>query len=205
MLDQQQYSSHWQRNLRRRPSPQQPNVNVPAPPDPTGISPDADHSSHQINGSSITSLIDENETAFPQPPMVRERIQSLHRQEPCRLAWEHLLNHNRENSQANADWYPFKNELGLLLFAGRYDPSLNITRAVLQYFLKILRTLQKAGHIVPEYDIPKAAQTVEEWWKFIPQPPICKISNHFCTLYSTCQTTFSKCILCFVLHKIFSI
>lgn len=76
----------------------------------------------------------------------------------------------------------FKNELGLLLFAGRYDPSLAITRAALQYFLKILRTLQKAGHIAAEYDIPKAAQTVEERWNFIPQPPICQVSNHFFTL-----------------------
>ena len=114
----------------------------------------------------------EEKWQWPPPETIFAKISTLDEHDANRLAWETLLKHDIPNTAADTDWYPFRNELGLLLFVGRYDPKLGITRNIIQYFLKILRTLQANGHITRDYVIPKNATTVETWWKYIPQPPV---------------------------------
>lgn len=84
MLQQQPYSSHWQRNLTRRPAAQQQNIHVDNQQNEPDLGDNVDHSSHPSDDSSIISLFDENAVGFPDAKMVRERIQPMHPKEPCR-------------------------------------------------------------------------------------------------------------------------
>lgn len=145
---------------------------------------------------------------YPNPNQLRNLIDGLPPHDPSKIAWEKLLSHEKENSLAEPDWYPFRNELCLLLWLGRYNPSLNITRSILQYFLKLLRTLQVNGHLNDEYFVPSNATTIEKWWDFIPKPPqglfvVCHVCFFFCFVYPcTFFISFilapSACTFCFV-------
>ena len=75
---------------------------------------------------------------WPHPKTIIQEVSKLTDDDANRLALETLLKHDIPNTAADTDWYPFRNEL--LLFVARYDPKLGITRNIIQYFLKILRT-----------------------------------------------------------------
>ena len=109
---------------------------------------------------------------WPPTAQVTALLDTLPDNDPNKIAWQTLIDHNKWNSKADPDWYPFRNELHFLLFLARFDPNLGITRQIIQIFLDILQTLQKNGHITDTYNIPKHATTVEKWWQFIPKPPI---------------------------------
>ena len=142
--------------------------------DPSSFS-DSDPSSSQSCYSS------EREYRIPTEREMIEMLQQLTDDNPTKRAWTNLIEFKEANKNATAEWFPFENELGLLLFVGRYDPQLSITRAIIQFFIKILRTLQENGHLNANYSIPKDASTVEKWMKNIPTPPIgkpCTLSLH---------------------------
>lgn len=131
----------------------------------------SEHYNNEIN-SDTDSYSDSDDWDFPTPDDVSQEINQLENLNPNKLAWQALLEHDDENSKAHVDWYPWRNELCMLLFLCRYDPTYGMTRNIIQCFLDILRTMKKNGHITANYFIPKDASTVEKWWKFIPKPPI---------------------------------
>ena len=115
----------------------------------------------------------ENELPWSWPPTeeVLNVIGQLPADDTGRLAWESLLFHDCESTKADPDWYPWRNELCMMLFLCRYDPTFSISRNAIQCFIFILKTLQQNGHLNQRYWIPKHANTVERWWKWLPKPP----------------------------------
>ena len=108
---------------------------------------------------------------WPSSDQVTRVIGQLPDDDTGRLAWEALLHHDCESTKADADWYPWRNELCMMLFLCRYDPTFSISRNAIQCFIWILKTLQQNGHFNGRYWIPKHANTVERWWKWLPKPP----------------------------------
>jgi hypothetical protein len=109
---------------------------------------------------------------FPDSELLRQQLQSLSDDDnPSREAWQALLDHDKENTNASHRWYPFRNEACFLLWLGRYDPTLTMTRHMLRWILKLLRTLQRNKIIIETYHLPKDPTTIEKWWQYVPTPP----------------------------------
>ena len=87
-------------------------------------------------------------------------------------AWVNLLQQETDIPGATYEWFPFPNALYLLLFIGRYDPTLAITRNIINYFIKILKTLKQQGFISNNYKIPGDGSEVERLWSHLPQLPL---------------------------------
>ena len=96
----------------------------------------------------------------------------MHADTHIKKGWEALLNQKTSIPDASNEWFPFPNALYLFLFIGRYDPSLAITRNIIKYFIKILKTLQNQGFIAPIYKIPSDGSEIERLWEHLPQLPL---------------------------------
>lgn len=131
-----------------------------------------DSDSNNDNDNESICSDDSNEWNYPPPQTVYDTINNLPETDPNKVAWLSLLQHESTNSKASPDWYPWRNELCVLLFLCRFDATYGITRNIIQCFLNILLTLKERGHINNEYFIPTDASTIEKWWDFIPKPPI---------------------------------
>ena len=115
--------------------------------------------------------IDNNE--LPDTRRILNSVDSLPDNDPNKIAWLSLINHNCESKFGDInDWYPFGNELCFLLFVGRYDPDRAITREIITFFCSILHTLKQNGHLNGEYFVPKNGNVIETWWKHLPTPPM---------------------------------
>lgn len=132
---------------------------------------DSQHSEEDSVDRSSSLSSDNNQWRFPTTQQIREEINNLPQQDPCRLAWESLLTSAIANDKDTPEWSPFNNGLCFMLFLLRYHPTLAVTRETMDNFLLILLTLQQQGIIDDEYYIPKCATTIEKWWCFIPKPP----------------------------------
>lgn len=109
---------------------------------------------------------------MPDQQHLQQELNNLRDDDKSQIAWNSLIKHNKSNKNASYQHYPFVNTACSLLFFGRFNPTLGITRNITQWVLTLLRTLQVEGHLDSEYFIPKDASTIEKWWKYIPQPPL---------------------------------
>ena len=114
---------------------------------------------------------DQSDLEWPPTEEVLNVINQLPPTDAGRQAWEALIWHDCESTKADLDWYPWRNELCMLLFLCRYDPTYSISRNAIRCFIYILKTLQQNGHLRRDYWIPKYANTIEKWWKWLPKPP----------------------------------
>ena len=85
---------------------------------------DYNNTDTEINSNDSDNTDDsEHKWWWPDTAFVEKKLQQLQRDDPSVLAWRTLMEHDIPSTKASKDWYPFRNELGVLLFAGRYDPS----------------------------------------------------------------------------------
>ena len=111
----------------------------------------------------------------PDAQYIKDKLENIPDNNPSKKAWQALFESTHVNENATTEWFPFENELGLMLFIARYDPQLNLTREHIKFFLLVLRTLQNHGILDANYFVPKSAYTIETWKKYIPKPPLCML------------------------------
>lgn len=167
------YRSYWAPRRRSNSHPANPGEEEDLNSDSSGETQndanENDNSDHSLDQNEENH---NNEWQYPSTEEVIRVINTLPPTDPSRVAWAALVEHKKGNKNAHPDWYPWRNELHMLLFLCRFDPDIGFTRTTITYVLKILKTLQKNGHIHEDYNIPKAAQTIENWWCYLPEPPI---------------------------------
>jgi hypothetical protein len=117
---------------------------------------------------------------MPDQQEIINLINNLPRNDIRRKSWESLISHNKTNKYATEMWYPFRNEICLMLFLGLQDQQLSMTRKLLQWFIWFLNTLQDRHIIGQEYWLPKSSQTVESWINLFPNVPF---SYFICFIY----------------------
>ena len=111
----------------------------------------------------------------PDAQYIKRKLANIEDNNPSKKAWQALFESTHVNENATTEWFPFENELGLMLFIARYDPQLSLTREHIKFFLLVLRTLQNHGILDTNYFVPKSAYTIETWKKYIPKPPFCML------------------------------
>ena len=118
-------------------------------------------------------------------PNTNNQAENKYDDEHVKQAWETLLQQKTSIPDSTHEWFPFPNALYLFLFVARYDPTIVITRNIINFFIKILKTLQQQGVIKPDYNIPSDGIVIERLWEHIPQLPLGKCHNIYpCTHYT---------------------
>ena len=110
---------------------------------------------------------------FPNPNVLRDQLSRLPATNESVIGWSALINFNKTNNAANPDWYPFVNEFDFLSFALMNNPKLGVTHQIMNFVIKIMKTLKNNGVIDEEYKIPANALAIVRRWDTIPQPPVC--------------------------------
>ena len=108
---------------------------------------------------------------WPSVHEVIDKITTLQPDDDIRRAWQTILKQETNIPNATADWHPFPNVLWVLLFLGRYDKKLGITRSIINFFIQILKTLKQQGKLDSQYNIPGDGSTLEKLWDQFPELP----------------------------------
>ena len=116
---------------------------------------------------------------WPDQEQLRVQLNNLSPNDPSRLAWENLIDHENVNKNASNEWYPGRNIVDYLLFVGKNDPNWGMTRKMLQWIVDLLLTLQVEGYLDEDLKIPTNATTIEKWWIYIPKPPTSLVNCYF--------------------------
>ena len=182
--------SHW-RLARRNHNNNLPSLwHEPQPPFEEIIVSNVEEDDFQVPAPLAPQQNDISDWKWPDQAELKQRYERLEPSSPSYLAWSRLVNHDVYNKNAELEWYPFQNELCFMLWLGRSDPSLGMTRNMLTWIINLLLTLKMNNHIDNDYFIPTHATTVEKWWRFIPQPPS-RMSKYYCY---PCTRVFDVCL-----------
>ena len=133
---------------------------------------------------------DENKVSreqdWPTVDQIIQEIQDLPDDDEIKLGWQVLLNQKCEIPGSCDDFCPFPNELYSLLFLGRYNKNLGITRNIINWVIKIFKTLKNAGWMTNNYKIPSDGTEIENLWFHLPELPLsmfCILFGYFCTKF----------------------
>ena len=124
----------------------------------TGIKKDINHNIDEHQWPTVQEVIDE--------------MKKLDDDDEIKLSWSTLLKQETKGADPSDEYCPFPNELYGLLFLGRYHKNLGITREIITWFIKILKTLRKNGIIKASYKIPSDGSAVERLWEELPELPL---------------------------------
>lgn len=118
----------------------------------------------------IKNNVDEHK--WPTVQQVLDEMKQLDDDDEIKLSWSTLLKQETKGSVPGDEFCPFPNELYGLLFLGRYHKNLGITREIITWFIKILKTLRKNGIIQQNYKIPSDGSAIERLWEELPELPL---------------------------------
>ena len=109
---------------------------------------------------------------WPTVAQVLDEMKQLDDDDEIKLSWSTLLKQETKGADPGDEYCPFPNELYGLLFLGRYHKNLGITREIITWFIKILKTLRKNGIIKAKYKIPSDGSAIERLWEELPELPL---------------------------------
>lgn len=136
-----------------------------------------DNNNNVINPNDNNNNVINPNNIWPTGAQVRNFIEqeaNPNDDKEIKLGWQTLLQQKTAIPNSTNDWFPFPNALYLFLFIGRYDASLAITRNIINFFIKILKTLQDQGHLDASYKMPGDGSEIERLWTHLPQLPLSK-------------------------------
>ena len=137
----------------------------------------SDDNKHNSDDTNNASQYDNNHNYPGREAMTQIMNSFANRQsiDPCFRSWQALYKHKEFNKHCKSKWKPFRNELEYILWLGRNNSSLGLTRAQIQFILDLVKTLQNNGHLSGDYKIPKSATTIEKYNRWFPKVPFCYV------------------------------
>ena len=118
-----------------------------------------------------------DEYKWPTVQQVLDEMKELDDNNEIKLSWSVLLEQETKGADPGDEYCPFPNELYGLLFLGRYHKNLGITREIITWFIKILKTLRKNGIMKASYKIPSDGSAIERLWEELPELPLGTFSS----------------------------
>ena len=149
----------------------------------------------------------EDRWCFPDIEVLQEQLQLLSADNESARAWLSLLEFKPRKHKGDPRWWPGDTLIEFSMFCFRYNPTLSITREIVQKVLDMLLTFKEHGIINENVEIPASAFTIERLMENLPQPPISlvlfKLSLHSKNKRqkSGLTVTFVKHVICLIMTK----